>query len=117
MTKLEVLQKARSIIAPREKWTRGWGHGRDGSATTCAVGALRVAVGLNTRSCSCPQCISDVERDEFQGALLALAAPLGLNEETLGDAEAGVISYNDSHDHACVLAAFDAAIASCEATN
>lgn len=96
MSPVEILKAARELIAKPERWTRGSGardaSGQDVDASSddavcwCAIGAI-VRVSENPVPAE---------------MLLRRVLPDG-----------GFISaFNDSHDHAEVLALFDAAIAS-----
>jgi hypothetical protein len=99
MSPVEILKAARELIAKPERWTRGCGarnaSGQDVNAHSddatcwCAIGAIVK--------------VSD-DNPVPAEMLLRRALPDG-----------GFISaFNDSHDHAEVLALFDAAIASAQ---
>lgn len=100
MDTLDILKQARELISDERRWTRGElardseGHEVDedspSAACWCSVGAVwRVREG----------------GENLCGALTALEEAMGT--EHIGD-------FNDSHSHAEVLAAFDAAIAKLE---
>jgi hypothetical protein len=102
-TVLETLEAARKLISDPAKWTQGWfakrldedGTFKDTDSTSpaavcwCSSGAIRSVLNV----------------DDFNEISDDYAIPFGFG--TLGDLE----SFNDSHTHAEVLAAFDAAIA------
>lgn len=111
MNTLEVLQNARAIIAPEGNWVQNWGEvDAGGRAVTCAMGAVRVALGHDVEDCSCLDCCRRngskyaENREALDGAVDALSSVIGR------EGEGSIIEYNDENDHACVIAMFDAAI-------
>ena len=108
MTTLETLKSARKKITDPRRWTQEWfakrieedGTFKDTDSTSpyaacwCSSGAIRAVLGVDD---------SGSISDDY-----AIAFGLG----SLGDLE----HFNDTHTHAEVLAAFDAAIAKLEVT-
>jgi hypothetical protein len=100
MTPVEILKAARELIAKPERWTRGSAarnssgehvHARSDDATCwCAIGALVMVSADNP---------VPAER---------------LLRSVLPDGPGFITSFNDSHDHAEVVALFDRAIASAQ---
>lgn len=111
MTPVEILKAARELIAKPERWTRGCmardelgNHvGVDDPEATCwcALGAISKA--------SC--CKDD---DEWWIAAIPAEEVVRRKIVALGFTMPAISSFNDSHDHAEVLALFDAAIASAQ---
>jgi hypothetical protein len=98
MTTLETLKAARKMIEKPENWTQGE-LGRKADGTPIKNGAIS---SLGQATCFCAA-----------GALLMVIrgkrrAPWNCLQAVMGDY---VPSFNDTHTHAEVLAAFDAAIA------
>ena len=103
MTPKQILQAARDLITPPERWTTGWyARDKDGAETDskspdavcwCTLGAV------NKFS---PDIHQELEENEALRVLMvAMKTPWPSR-------------FNDTHTHAEVLAAFDAAIASLE---
>lgn len=100
MTALEILKAARARIAKRADWSKSWweiyegGHHR-----VCALGAIKLVSGLPVA------CGSHLLKDETLVAAQMLA-------EVVSDTDdpSQIMSYNDTHDHSCVIEAFDTAI-------
>lgn len=92
MTTKETLQAARKYIADPRKWTQGDLENPVGRV--CAVGAIwKAKPGVNLST---------------DPAIIALASVLPQLEGV--PTVSRITGYNDTHDHACVVAAFDAAI-------
>lgn len=100
-TTKQVLTEARNYIADPKRWS---GSIEDPSGRRCAIGAI-TAAATGTASWETPQSASH---------LSALAEILpehdGMVESLYSKAEWKIFNYNDSHSHACVIAAFDRAI-------
>lgn len=88
MTTLEILEKARERISDPEKWCQDTGE--DGEKR-CMVTAVRE--------------VSEFGCEAQAAAFRALRAALGVHFDNR------LATYNDTHSHAEVLAAFDRAIA------
>ena len=106
MTTKETLEQARALIADPTNWERGWGHG----SSTCAIGAVRLAVGARMArpALHCNEAFGDLG---FMKRRRASQATSLLAEVISVKGPSGVIDYNDSMPHHCVIEAFDAAIA------
>lgn len=83
MTTREILEAARAEISTEDRWTQGAWTRTDGRK--CAIGAVMAVT---------------------KGGSWNGAAWRALRDSVRQNPE----SYNDSHDHACVLQMFDAAI-------
>lgn len=104
MTTLEILEKARELIATPEKWTQGaLGRYEDGKIIGSARSVLLASTQGNVR-CLCM----------LGACLVAEGNPIGvaLGSRELEDALEidAMDEFNDSHSHAEVLALFDNAI-------
>jgi aerobic-type carbon monoxide dehydrogenase small subunit (CoxS/CutS family) len=98
-TTVEILTKARALIAEPEHWCQKHWHESDGATEAwCAWGAVAETTGM----------VSDFSN----GAIDAL------NAATFGLGGCGIVDYNDDPGttHADILAAFDKAIAEIEFT-
>lgn len=106
MTTKQTLERARDLLARSGGWSKGALQRPDDS--NCAIGAINRALGLPQNE------EADYVRVENKAAIDAVGAILPGSEE----AWVRVVSYNDSAstDHACILAAFDAAIEKADAT-
>ncbi len=101
MTTQETLKAAREVIAKPENWCK-WElvtEHEDGTygAPYCALGAIGVASGA----------VTEADGFRFYSPGNAFHEAVTTLEGVLPDS---VANYNNTHDHECVLAAFDAAI-------
>lgn len=93
MNVIDVLERARAIIADPKDWCRGDFH-RDGAR--CAMGAIMVAAPMT----------------RVRGDKLFLGAMIALQDTVCAMSKCrNIATFNDSHTHSDVLAAFDRAIA------
>jgi len=118
---LEILQKARAVITPPEKWCRHSraSAGRDGIVAHCALGAIDVAIngysmyGINEHP-AIAALSATLTADEVAQARAAMSkhAYYGMGEFDRGDHSWRTAWFNNSTDHKTVLAWFDRAIES-----
>ena len=106
MTTLQILKRARALIADEKNWTRdAYGYDAEGRMQTCpnqhsvcfcSVGAIAKASFTHP---------SDAERSDAIKPVLSAGGFDGVGE---------LIKFNDSHTHSEVLDLFDRAIARAE---
>lgn len=93
MTTREVLENARELISDEEHWCKG-AFEKNRGKQYCAVGAVAYVAANPTTNTS------------YDNALNLLRQSVG----------GAIVAYNDSYatTHACILAAFDAALEKCD---
>jgi hypothetical protein len=112
MTTREVLEAARERISDESRWRRGTLE--DPSGRVCALGAIIVTECGSVKGCGWRNV--HLENHAAMEALAAVlpSSPLveNIQEERGRALAARITGYNDrdTTSHACVLAAFDAAI-------
>jgi len=108
LTPKEVLVKARTLIATPSNWTRSELERLDGSV--CAIGAINLALGIDNQDMQVQETyLTSKNKSALELLASVLPTPRGWRNRPL-QPELIVFSYNDKNPHACVLAAFDAAI-------
>ena len=100
MTAKDILIKARGLISQEDSWIEG--DLEDSNGARCSIGAISYAAAGR----------AEYQLPQSRAAVKKLAKTID-PEGSWRDyelAEDIVVEYNDTHDHDCVLAAFDAAI-------
>ena len=105
MTTVEILKAARAKIADEKHWTKG-AEARD-------VAGKSVSPQSRKAVCWCSLGALSASAMPYSFAAYSFAA-LGFVQAIMNSQSKGVSRFNDSHTHAEVLAAWDAAIADAE---